>query len=386
MEKVIEETTCKKAHTKEAKMKYVKRMHQNLAYISLGLLAVSILLLIIFSHKISYPIEVLARQMRRLKDLDISRDPLPESHLKEIVDIAEALDLVEDSLSTFSKYVPKQLVLDLIQSGAHQHLGGEVKKLTIFFSDIENFTGIAETLSSEQLMENLTFYFNELTSSILQEHGTIDKFIGDSVMAFWGAPREDADQVIHGCRALLKCYEITKAPRHSEGLKRPHFKTRFSLHQADVVVGNVGSSDRMNYTIIGDGVNIANRLEGTNKIYGTRILVTETIYSQAKKDFLFRVVDKVIFQGKQTGGLIYELIMEINTQNAYYQAKEWADLSTKAFEYYQEQHWVMAKTLYLQVLALKQDDSVARIFIDRCDIFLNTPPTDWDGVCRLQTK
>lgn len=365
----------------------VKRVNQEVFYISVGILFLAIFLLIIFSHRISYPIEVLAEQMRRLKDLDIVTEPLPESHLQEISQMEEAMKLVKEGLSSFSKYVPKELVLSLIQTGSHKNLGGEVKKLTIFFSDIESFTSISEKLPSDQLMTYISCYFNELSGIILAEKGTIDKFIGDSIMAFWGAPKEDSQQVLHGCRAALRCHQAAQEDPHFFGPQRPSFKTRFGLHHAEVIVGNVGSSDRMNYTIFGDGVNVASRLEGINKIYGTHILVTQDVVNETKDHFLFRIVDKVAFQGRQMGSLIFELVQEKSNSGQDTETEKWVHLSGEAFEAYQNAQFEEALGLYEKVNSLRAGkDPVAAVFMDRCQLYHKTPPPNWDGVFRAQSK
>lgn len=367
----------------------VKRMNREVLYISFGILIFSIFLLVIFSRRVSYPIEVVAEHMRGLKDLHITHHPLPKSRLAEIGHMEEAITLMKEGLTSFSKYVPRDLVLKLIQSGSHKTLGGDVKRLTILFSDIENFTGMSEKWPAHVLMGHISTYFNDLSDIIMEEKGTIDKYIGDSIMAFWGAPNDDNHQIIHGCRAVLRCHKL-----HAQKKNYP-FKTRFGLHEADVIVGNVGSSDRMNYTIFGDGVNVASRLESMNKVYGTSILVTETIQKQAKSCFFFRIVDHVAFTGRKASSLIFELIDEKTSENS--SSQEWIMLNDQAFQAYEKGNFKEALNLYENVNRLYEEnmtqpnsrhmqDPVSQVFIERCQDFLKTPPKTWDGIFRIQKK
>lgn len=364
----------------------VNRMHREVAYISLAILLLGVFLLVIFSQGISYPIEVLADHMRRLKDLEITRDPLPKTRLQEIAQMEEAMDLVKEGLSSFSKYVPKDLVLDLIQSGSSLNLGGEQKRLTIFFSDIKNFTGLAESMPPNELMTQVSGYFSELSRIILSERGTIDKFIGDSIMAFWGAPKADPDQIIHGCRAMLRCYQISLTKAYQQS-KYGMFQTRFGLHDAQVTVGNVGSSDRMNYTIFGDGVNVASRLEGANKLYGTHCLVSHSVYERAKEVFLFRPVDCVALAGRQEGMMVYELMEEKSDSQTFHDLNAMARLTSQAFDAYQDKNFSKALDLYQKVQDhQKGKDPLASIFIQRCQALSQHPPSSWDGVFRYSKK
>jgi adenylate cyclase len=166
--------------------------------------------------------------------------------------------------------------------------------VTVLFTDVADFTAKTERADPSQVMIYTSRYFAALSDEIMRNHGTVDKYIGDAVMAFWNAPSDDPDHVVHGCRAILACLAANEALNKEfrrEGW--PPYDTRFGLHVGDAVVGNIGSSDRMNYTALGATINLASRLEGLNKNYGTRVLVSAAVRDRAGHAFLFRSVDSI---------------------------------------------------------------------------------------------
>lgn len=369
----------------------IKQTSREVLMISLLILAIASMMLVIFSHKISYPIERLAGQMRKIRTLDIEEEPAIESSLQELAQMEDALRAMKEGLNSFSKFVPKALVQRLINSGQEAKLGGERKRLTFLFSDIESFTSISEKMPSDVLIKHLSEYLSELSRIIIHFHGTIDKYIGDSIMAFWGAPDRDEQQVFHACQAVWMCNQRLRdlnAEWTRQG--KPVFRTRFGLHQGDAVVGNVGSADRLNYTVIGDNVNLGSRLEGINKVYGTYVMVSESIYEKAKDKFLFRLVDVVAVKGKEKGVKIYQMIGKYNDTIA--ESVTPQDISSAmktqvAFEAYVKQKWDDAERLYNQLLTETPDDKIAALYLKRIAEFRENPPDpSWDGVTHLLTK
>ena len=179
----------------------------------------------------------------------------------------------------------------------------------MFFSDLENFSSHAETLAPDDLLVQISTYLEEVSSAISEEGGTVDKFIGDGVMAFWNAPVERPDHVLRACAAALRAarrMERVNDVWEAEG--RPRIRLRIGLNCATVLVGNVGSSTRLSYTALGDGVNVAARLEGINKLFGTTICISDSIYDQAKADILVRPLKRVQVKGRKTEFMIYELL------------------------------------------------------------------------------
>jgi adenylate cyclase len=205
-------------------------------------------------------------------------------------------------------------------------------------------------------------------------------------MAFWGAPHHNDQQATDACRAALRCRDVSdELNRHWLEQDRPTFQTRIGLHTGEAIVGNVGSNERMNYTAMGDTTNLASRLEGTNKVYGTQILVSDTTYRQVSGDFVFRPVDIVRVKGKQQAIRVYELVgdSEHTSEDVVKRCAEFV----VAFEAFQTRDWSKAAAQYEELLATAQDDSLAQLYLDRCRVHTADPPgPDWDGAFEMKTK
>jgi adenylate cyclase len=200
-------------------------------------------------------------------------------------------------------------VRQLIQSGIPLALGVEPRFLTVFFSDLENFSTHAEQLAPNELLNQLSSYFEEVSRAITEEHGTVDKFIGDGIMAFWGAPTHRPDHILRACAGALRAtrrMERVNLAWATEG--RPNIRMRIGLHCANVLVGNVGSSERLSYTVMGDGVNVAARLEGMNKTFGTAICISDSVFEAVEADIVARPLRRVRVKGRKHEFMIYELL------------------------------------------------------------------------------
>ncbi|MCA0370088.1 MAG: hypothetical protein LCH26_03185 [Proteobacteria bacterium] len=369
----------------------IRETSQDVLMISLLILVVSIILLIVFAQKISYPIETLAGHMRRMKDLDLDAPSPLNSQFAEITQMENALNAMREGLSAFGKFVPKTLVRTLVQQGGNVMLGGERRKLTIMFSDIESFTSVSEKMESGALMNHLSNYMSELSDIILAHKGTIDKFIGDAIMSFWGAPEKDPKNAQNACKAALLCvHHLAELNRKWEASKLPRLNTRFGIDYGEVIVGNMGSSDRMNYTVIGDHVNLASRLEGINKLYATTICVSESVYKEIKKTFLTRPMDIVAVKGKEKGVHIFELVAQLGEDpllKATPEQVEWCQITTHAFEKYLHKDWEGAIKLYEKVLLHKPADPLSLLYIERCRALIAHPPEgEWSPIQRMHTK
>jgi adenylate cyclase len=218
-------------------------------------------------------------------------------------------------MDSFSRYLPREVVKSVLNSKQSARLGGEARELVMLFTDIRNFTTYSESNDAILVLDHLNEYMTALTSRILETSGTIDKYIGDSVMAFWGAPYSVEQPACKGCTAALAVQEETSRLNREwarQGIDLQFF-TRVGVNIGPVIVGNVGSEERFNYTVIGDPVNLASRLEGTNKIYGTGILVSQAIVDAVTKEdshheFCFRLIDSVTVKGKNFSTDVYELV------------------------------------------------------------------------------
>jgi len=210
---------------------------------------------------------------------------------------------------TFSKFVSKSVVDELLKDPDKLKLGGEKKILTVLFSDIRGFTTISERLTPEALVEHLNEYLQAMTDIVFKYLGTLDKYVGDEIMAFWGAPIPQEDHAVLAARASVEMMRVLgELNRKWVAEGKPELHIGIGLNTGDMVVGNMGSSSRMDYTLMGDNVNLGARLEGTNKVYGTNIIISEATYEYVKDHIVARELDLIRVKGKELPVKIYELI------------------------------------------------------------------------------
>jgi len=263
----------------------------------------------IFGSRMSLSLKALTAEAVELQNL---AEPTPKpvvSRIREIHELGSAMSLAQRAIWSFAHFVPRKLVQGVIDNSIATELGGVREEITVIFTDVRDFTTIAESADPDTLMHQMSRYFSVLTEAFLAEGGTIDKFIGDAMMVFWNAPNPQLDHVERACRAALvarSACEKLNSHFETEGLK-PFF-TRFGIHVGEAVVGNLGSTERMNYTALGNTVNLAARLEGLNKQFGTAILVSEGVYLRVRHCFLFRPIESVIAKGMTKATRIFELI------------------------------------------------------------------------------
>jgi class 3 adenylate cyclase len=241
--------------------------------------------------------------------------------------------------------------------------------LTIFFSDLEDFSTVSERLSPEALVRQASSYFEVVVGALTQESATIDKFIGDSVMAFWGAPADVPDQVYRACvGALRAAHRVGRLNLEWALDGRPQMRVRIGLHCADVVVGNVGSSERLSYTVMGDGVNVASRLEGINRIFHTTICISDSVFSAVADRIIGRPIQLVSVKGRQGRVMVYELIGIRDTTDPELSADDNATrlcaMTTCAMAALTAGHRPGARARYHEILAEYPADPVARIMFD----------------------
>ena len=262
-----------------------------------------------FGSTMSHSLKRITAQARQLQTLEEPNLMPVTSHIREVHELGNTVHLAQRTIWSFAHFVPKEIVRRVIDNSISTRLGGIKQEITLVFTDVQGFTTIAETADPDVLMQQTSRYFSVLTQAFLAEGGTIDKFIGDAVMVFWNAPNPQADHVARACRAALAARaagEKLNAEFEAEGLAA--FITRFGIHVGEAVVGNVGSTERMNYTALGNTVNLAARLEGLNKQVGTTILASEDVYLRVRDQFEFSAYDAVVAKGMTKETRIYGLV------------------------------------------------------------------------------
>jgi adenylate cyclase len=293
----------------------------------------------------------------------------------------ESVERAKTATRALGKYVPVDLVRRLFEANAEPVLGGELCEVSLMFTDIEGFTSLAERLSPDALARALGAYLEAMTRGVTSTAGTVDKFIGDAVMAFWNAPTPVSDHAVRACRAALACQKATAALYASEAWSglAPLF-TRFGLHTARVMVGHFGAPERLSYTALGDGVNLAARLEPLCKQYGVAVLASEAIVEQARSVMAFRLVDRVAVKGKSQSVRVYELLGELG-------AAEARATKARAYEAALESYFARDFARACAAFRALEGDGPSAVMAARCEQLLASPPTeDWNGVWIATSK
>jgi adenylate cyclase len=256
-------------------------------------------------------------------------------------------------------------------------LGGQRTLATVLFTDLAGFTEMSEKMEPEKVVSILTRYATEMTKIIFKYNGTLDKFIGDAVMAVWGTPAEDEDQAIHACISALEMQRKIRLLSNEIIIPEYKLSMRIGINTGYVMAGNMGSDERFDFTVIGDHVNIASRLEGLNKTYGTEIIISESTQKRINHRFATRELDMVRVKGKKEVIKIYELIDEGRNSSI--------DLFEKGLHLYQEGQFYHAQEIFLEVLKIDLDDKPSKLFIERCDFLLKAHSDEWNGIWDFKT-
>lgn len=284
----------------------------------------------------------------------------------------------------FSTYVSSQLVSELLRDPGSLKLGGEKREVTLLFSDIRGFTTLSEKLPPEELVRLLNEYLNPMTGIVLNEEGMLDKYIGDAIMAVFNAPVPIEDHPAKACNAALKMMaklvELNSVWRERG---YPVLDIGIGINTGEAVVGNMGAELRFDYTAIGDTVNLASRLEGMNKLYGTNIIVSENTYELIKERFLFRELDLVKVKGKHRPIVMYELLGGADADVGPDLVRRFSE----ALRLFRAGRFDEARESLVALLETYPDDGPSRLYIKRCDEYIETPPPEgWDGVYVAKSK
>ncbi|GAB6125008.1 adenylate/guanylate cyclase domain-containing protein [Humidesulfovibrio idahonensis] len=370
-----------------------ERIRTQAILFALGLLILGVPLLLLVSANIARTLAKLTYEAERISKLEMDSTEIITSHIDEVDRLGDAVARMRSALLSSCRYLPQSLVRQFIKEGTVPSLGGKRHDITLLFTDVQNFTTLSEGMPPEDLMAAMSEYFEIVGQAILKSGGTIDKFIGDSVMAFWNAPLTTENHVESACLAALRlslASQELNARREASG--GPVMATRVGIHTGTAIVGNVGASDRMSYTALGPVVNLASRLEGLNKFYATKILVSHDVRDKARHNFLFRSVDVVVPKGVKEPLPIFELIGSM-PQSPY------ADVAAPRARLGFCSRWERAMTLYRTVQwekALEEftalheaapGDFVAAMYLQRVRRLLqNKPSKDWKAVQKFMHK
>lgn len=287
--------------------------------------------------------------------------------------------------ATFSKYVSPAIVDEILKDPENIELGGKKIRMSVFFSDIRGFTTISEKLDPQVLSSVLNEYLTPMTNIVFNNKGTLDKYMGDAVMAFFGAPIFFPDHGIYACRCALQSIEkLKEIQKQFQERGLPNIDIGIGINTSEMSVGNMGSDIVRSYTVMGDAVNLGSRLEGINKEYGTRIIISEFTYEDVKNNFVTREVDWVRVKGKYKPVKIYELIAEGQTTP---EKQKVLDQYNQGYKLYRERKFTEALEFFKKGFELDPKDPVCELYIERCEEFIqHPPPQDWDGVFIMKTK
>lgn len=331
---------------------------------------------------IAAPLIRVVNEIRHVERFDLDKVQRHPSRLTEIKNLSGAIADMALALAAFRKYIPADLVKRLISDGTGAQLGGAVRPMTVMFVDLAGFTGMSERMG-DRIIPLISRYFDVVSSEIQGHGGTIDKFIGDAVMAFWGAPAANPDHAIDGCRSALACLRAISDSGLVDDQGEP-VKIRIGINSGDMLVGNIGSEVRLNYTVIGDAVNIASRLEGANKVYGSRIIIGPETRRLAGDQVCVRELDRLAVYGRAGGLQIYELLGMANETTG---SSDWVEFYETGLASYRARNFSAAIVDFEKAQSLRQHDQASSMMIERCKQQLEAPDGEaWDDTSVARTK
>ena len=282
--------------------------------------------------------------------------------------------------NSFKYYLSPEIINEILQNPATLKLGGEKKKITVFFSDIRGFSGISEVFSPEMLTYVVSEYMTEMTDIIMAQRGLVSQYFGDGIMAFWGAPLQNSHQAEDACAsavAMMGALEKLNARFKQEKINA-HINIGVGINTGQVIAGNIGSKKKFNYTVFGDGVNLTARLEALNKGYGTQIIISESTKKEIEHNpaFILRALDTIVVKGKQEPTNIFEILAK-PLHNGILEG------FSRGRQYYKEGNWQAAVKEFEPIAG---QDGPSRLFLERCLHFQKNPPVAWNGIYEFKHK
>lgn len=334
---------------------------------------------------IAAPLSRVVGEIRHVETFALEQVRRHPSRLKEIASLSGAIAEMAAGLSAFRKFIPADLVRALLRQGVEAKPGGAIQELSVMFVDVAGFTGLSERMG-DRVVPLLSRYLDLASEVVVANGGTIDKFIGDAVMAFWGAPQPQTDHAARCCRAALGIQRAIANSGLVDDLGHP-LQIRIGINSGRMLVGNIGSELRLNYTVIGDAVNVASRLESANKSYGTRILIGEATERLARDAVVTREIDSIAVYGREEGIAVHELIGLAGEEDAEREAAGWIALYERGLAKYRERDFEGAIADFDAVRGARADDRPAAIMRERCNHLLQIgTDATWRPVAALTSK
>ena len=361
----------------------IDRTNRRLTLVLAGLILAAVVASTLLARALlARPLAGIAAELAHVQRFELEAIRRHPSRLKELDDLSRVIASMATGLSAFRKYLPADLVRTLIAEGVEARPGGTIQPLTIMFADIAGFTGLSERLGNA-VVPLLARYIDLMSGEIDAHGGTIDKFIGDAVMAFWGAPAASASRGLDACRTAVACGRALARAGLVDDRGQP-LRVRIGINTGNVLVGNIGSDRRLNYTAIGDAVNVASRLESANKIYGTEVIIGETTRREAGAAILVREIDRVALYGRTEGIAIFELIGLAGPAS---ERADWVATYEAGLAAYRARRFSEAIGHFEQVIRARGADGPAIVMMERCQAFLaSPPPAEWCGTSVLDGK
>ena len=359
-------------------------------YLAIGILAsvmvISVILSLVLARSASTPIESLVLLSQKIGKLDFTHKVQADSNIIEIKNLSHSMNLMQIGLQAFTQYLPKDVLKSLFDAGTGAIPGGKEKDVAIMFADIVNFTHYSESLAPNDLVLQLNEYLGCFSSVIIKNEGTVDKYIGDAVMAYWNAPRNCDDYVFKACKTAIQgLQKLFFLQQEWARLNKPIFKARVGINTGNVVLGNIGTEQHLSYTVIGDNVNLASRLEGLNRVYDTTIMISDVTLKACGNRLITRPIDLVGVKGKDKKIMVHEL-MGLTNETASKIVNFCTDFKT-AFAAYVKKDWSLGLSLFQKLASENPEDKLSQIYVDRCREYQQNPPdASWDGGYQFHEK
>ncbi|WFU28818.1 adenylate/guanylate cyclase domain-containing protein [Bradyrhizobium sp. CB1717] len=357
-------------------------LHRLILGLAVGAVLAALASAVLARSVIAAPLSRVVGELRHVEAFALEQVRRHPSRLKEIATLSGAIAEMAAGLSAFRKFIPADLVRALLRQGVEARPGGSIQELSVMFIDIAGFTGLSERMG-DRVVPLLSRYLDLMSEIIVANGGTIDKFIGDAVMAFWGAPQPQGDHAVRCCRAALACRRAMDESGLVDDLGQP-LQIRIGINSGRMLVGNIGSELRLNYTVIGDAVNVASRLEGANKSYGTRILIGEATERLARGAVLTREIESIAVYGREEGLSVHELIGIVDEGVT---EAGWIADYEHGLANYQARRFAAALADFEAVLKQRAHDRPAELMRDRCRQFIAAAPdAGWRPIAALTSK